>query len=351
MRTAPRARRRIYGLAATVLITGLLVGCGGAGEPAGDRGGAPPAGARDGQGRPEQGPTEPGGKHDQDRGSAQAPQRIPTPERSIVYIGQLTVRADDVADAAAEATRLTTTAGGFVAGDNRRGDGNQGSATLVLRVPGARFQDTVTALAELGKELDRTLTVDDVTEAVVDLDTRIASQQASVDRVRALLARADRIESIVTIERELATREAELASLQAHKRTLASQVAYSTITLKLVAPKAAVAKRKDAELGFVVGLRNGWRAFTDTVVVLLTVLGALLPFLLALAVPAALVWLGLRYRGRRAGPAATAPTSGSAHGASAGPPASPASPSAAPAGAAGSPVSGPTASGPVPPPS
>jgi hypothetical protein len=65
-----------------------------------------------------------------------------------------------------------------------------------------------------------------------------------------------------------------------------------------------VAEHKDT-LGFLTGLRGGWNVFVTGVLVLLTLLGALLPFAMAvalLAVPVLLVW-----RTRRRTPAPQAP--------------------------------------------
>ena len=53
-------------------------------------------------------------------------------------------------------------------------------------------------LAKLGTEESRAVQTEDVTEQLVDLDARLATQRASVDRVRALLARASTIGEVVS---------------------------------------------------------------------------------------------------------------------------------------------------------
>src|SRR5262249_45568847 len=141
-------------------------------------------------------------------------------------------------------------------------------------------------------------------------DARLATQKASVERVRALLARAQTIGEIVSIESELTKREAELASLQQRKDKLAGQVALSTITLSLRGPAAPEPAREDT--GFVAGLRNGWSAFLGSITIVMTVAGWLLPWLLAIGVPIwLLVWL-LRRRRRPAPASAPAVATGTA---------------------------------------
>jgi hypothetical protein len=145
-----------------------------------------------------------------------------------------------------------------------------------------------------------------VTTELADVDSRVRTQERSVARVRTLLARADTIGEVVQIESELARREADLESLQAQLARLKDVTDLSTIEVLLVArDEARPAPVEDDDLGFVAGLRGGWDAFGEIVLVVLTVLGALLPFLLVAALVGLPTYALLR-RNRR--PAVTAPT-------------------------------------------
>ena len=55
-----------------------------------------------------------------------------------------------------------------------RGTGGYGQATLTLRVPPTAFGPTLDALGRLGKELDRQRSAEDVTTQVTDVDSRVA---------------------------------------------------------------------------------------------------------------------------------------------------------------------------------
>ena len=114
-------------------------------------------------------------------GDKQAQARVEPQQRSLVYTGSITVRADDVAATAERALVITTEVGGVVGGDRRNLDSDRSEAQLVLRVPADRFAATMDRLAKLGVEENRSVQTEDVTEAVIDLDARLASQQASVD--------------------------------------------------------------------------------------------------------------------------------------------------------------------------
>ncbi|SCL27396.1 protein of unknown function [Micromonospora nigra] len=219
-------------------------------------------------------------------------------QRAIIYTGTMRVEVDDVEAAAREAISSATRAGGFVGGDQRRSTAADAVATLELRVPAAAFAPVVEEIAGLGRQQRREIGTQDVTEETIDLDARIASQRARVDSARRLLARASSISDLVSLENELARRESDLASLEAKKRRLADLTALSTITVTLVGPDATTSDEED-EAGFLVGLSAGWRVFLTSVTVLLTVLGAVLPWLLAFGVPLGLLWWVTRRRRQR----------------------------------------------------
>ena len=333
---APHARRRRLsaGLIAAALGTVLVAGgCSassdsesGAAPMEADRGAAAPGagsdpnfnkagggGAGDLAGAPAEKPAAPGGAPGAAPGSL--PTKVEPADRQIIRTATIGVRVEDVKKAAEDAAGIASAAKGLVAGENRSLDSDRSTAELTIRVPGEAFETTLTALGELGREESRLIKTDDVTEASLDLDARITSQQASVTRVRALMARATTIGEVVAVESELTRREAELAALVQRKRGLADQVSYSTITLSLRGPTAvAPGPPAEEETGFLAGLKDGWNAFVSTLGGILMVVGAILPFLLIL-VPLAVLFWWLRRRsvaaanaryGERAGTVPTA---------------------------------------------
>ncbi len=288
---------RITTLLGTAVLAGaLLAGCGSGGERSADS--APAGGAPMAEGAaPAEG---------EDR-AAEAPD-LSVDQRSIVYTGSITVRVDDVNAAAARASGLATAAGGFVGEDKRNSGTGSDDATLTLRVPAGKFTEVVNQLAALGEEETRGISTEDVTEQTVDLDARIAVQQARVDSGRRLLAEAKSLNDLVMLEKEVATRESDLASLQAKKRRLADLTALSTITVVLLDPDAAPAASPDGPPGFLAGLSGGWDALRASLAVLATVLGALLPWLIALGLPAwGIFWAYRRVARRRPAMVATTP--------------------------------------------
>jgi Domain of unknown function (DUF4349) len=273
-------------------------------------------------------------------GVAEAPAAPPNPadtdattpaeERSLIYTGTITVKVTQVANAADQAIAIASGLGGVVAGDNRTIDADRSQAIVILRVPSERFTSTLDAMAKLGTEESRQVQAQDVTDSLVDLDARVATQEASVNRVRDLLARAQTIAEIVTLESELTRRQAELDSLKQRRAKLSGLVALATITVVLHGPAASIDGPTEPETGFMAGLKAGWNGFLASVKIVLTVAGWLLPWAIALGVPLWFaLWLSRRRRpARKSPPAPPAPLLAPA---SPPPPATPPGPPASPA--------------------
>ena len=225
--------------------------------------------------------------------------RVVAPGAALVRTAELTVRVDDVRAAADRAAQVAAAAAGSVASEERSGTGEDASAVVRLRVPPEQFDGTVAQLADLGDELDRRVGTTDVTDQVVDLESRLATQRASVARVRALLDEAEELADVVQIEGELTRRTADLESLQARLAAVRGQVEQSTITLSLVGDGAAGAAATGPR-GFSDGLAAGWDTLVAVTRAVGVTAGALLPFSPVLLVAAALLW---RSRRRPAPPA------------------------------------------------
>ncbi|GAA5122861.1 DUF4349 domain-containing protein [Pseudonocardia adelaidensis] len=217
-------------------------------------------------------------------------------QRDLVRTAQLTVEVGDPAAAVRQVRTAAAGAGGFVTEEQ---SGDTGS-WLVLRVPADALDRLLDDIAGYGRVTSRSGQVLDATEQAVDLDGRVATQTASVARVRGLLAEAKSIGDVVAIESELARREAELDSLTRRLAALRVQVAMSTLTVDLRGPGVVPPPDARPEPGFLGGLAAGWEGLRVIGSGAAAVVGFVVPFLPVLAVLAGFVLLGRRIvRSRR----------------------------------------------------
>lgn len=152
--------------------------------------------------------------------------------RDIIFTAEMTVAVTDVIGAGEAATREIQRLGGFLFGQHTMGSPDPMSV-LTFKIRPEDFQAALTALGSIGEVRNQSVNASDVTERIVDLESRVATASASVDRLRALLAEATDIESIVALESELLVRETELETLRGSLRTLQDQVALATIVVSL----------------------------------------------------------------------------------------------------------------------
>ena len=152
--------------------------------------------------------------------------------RDIVYRATISVQADDVTAASNEAVAIVQGLGGIVFNQTTRTE-PRAQAEITFKVLPADFSTALERLAGVGKLVDQSISADDVTERVVDLESRIHTAETSVTRLRKLLEEAVELEDVAQIERELLDRETTLEVLRGQLRTLRDQVDLATITLTI----------------------------------------------------------------------------------------------------------------------
>lgn len=141
----------------------------------------------------------------------------------LVYTAQITVAVFEVAASLAEVEALGRDLGGFLA---RRDDN-----AITIRVPAARFDEAVKRLEKVGDIIHRNVTAEDVTEEFRDLEVRLKSAHAVQARLTELLAKAQKVEESVMIERELDRVTGEIDRIEGRMKFLRDKATFSTITV------------------------------------------------------------------------------------------------------------------------
>ncbi|MGY0070602.1 DUF4349 domain-containing protein [Streptomyces sp. QTS137] len=316
MRTR-RSARPVDAMTGLLLAAGLaLAGCSSAGSSSDsgafdDKAAVAPA---DAQGGTEEG-AKGGAARDGAAGSSADGSRATAPPADrntatshIIRTASLTVRVKDAPTALADARATTETAGGYVGDENTRLDAEGHELTrVVLRVPADEYDEVLADLEGAGRLVERSAKAQDVTDQVVDVESRIRTQRASVARIRELMDRAARLSDVVTLEGELSTRQADLESLLARQASLKDRTGLATITLTLSETRVEQSA-KAGDPGFLDALAGGWDAFVTMLRWLAVAIGAALPFA-AVAALLALLWLKAVRPGpsRRTRPAAASP--------------------------------------------
>lgn len=302
MRTR-RSVRPVQALAGLALAAALaLTGCSGANDSGGDASAAKGEAAQAAEPQASAGE----GAPDSGYGAGKATTPAKATASHIIRTASLTVQVKDVPKALDEARTSAENAGGYVGNETTTRDEEGHERTrVVLRVPVDRYAEVLTELEGAGKLVERSAKAQDVTDQVVDVESRIKSQRASVARIRELMDQATKLSDVVTLEGELSTRQADLEALLARQGSLKDRTSLATITLTLSETPVKKVAKDDDDPGFLDALAGGWGAFVTMLRWIAVAFGAVLPFA-AVAALIVLLWLKV-LRPRLPGRPATAP--------------------------------------------
>ncbi len=221
-----------------------------------------------------------------------APDTTLTPK--LARTAQVSLTVTDVENAAVQLRALAASMNGQVTAENLVTEldadaGKRLTSVMVISVPADRLDSALEQLKSVGEVTNRVISSEDVTTQVADVDSRINTLSDSIARLRALWQKAGSVRELSDLESQITQRISERDSLVAQQRALAGRVASSPITISLTTPEPA------GELettGFLGGLLAGWNALVASSRVLMTIVGAVLPFavIAAVVVVPLLVW-------------------------------------------------------------
>ncbi len=167
--------------------------------------------------------------------------------RSIVFVGMMLVEVEDVRLATQQAQLAIAGLGGLVFSQHTTSEPVP-RTELTFKVLPEDFAEAMRRLEALGDLKSQQISADDVTERVVDLESRIITSRASVERLRTFLANATELETVAELESQLLARETDLERLRGQLRTIQDLVALATVSLTLVEPAP---ERPEASVEFV----------------------------------------------------------------------------------------------------
>ena len=287
-------KRRICSLALTMLLLLTLLGGCGSTETA-----AAEAPMRMDTAMPAETAADAGGGLYATAGTSPAPQnRAETAKR--IYTATLELETTDFDAASEKLTALVERSGGWFASSsvNNRGSGYRYGG-YVVRVPAAQFAAFCAQVGELCHLTYSDSSTEDVSEYYYDTAGRLKTQQTKLERLQDLLAKAETMEDIITVESAISDTESAIEALSGELQHYDALVDYSTVSINL----SEVYKLSNVEepatgFGSRIGAAfvSGWQGFVDGLESLAVALAYGWMWVLALAVVAAAAVQLLRKR-------------------------------------------------------
>ena len=226
--------------AVTMWLAALLVlsltACGGGASGGGDATASSSAGGGESlsfstQESQDSAPAEPGAEAEE--ASPQAGQNA-----KLIRRAELEIQTEAFDTAAASLEALVAEAGGYfqsaqVEGGSLRDQNAARYGNYVIRLPEENFSTFLDQSGTLGYVVRRSESSENVSQAYYDTETRLAAQRTKQERLLALLAQADTMESIIELENALSETEYEIQSLTTDLEHYDDLIDYATVDLYL----------------------------------------------------------------------------------------------------------------------
>ena len=201
----------------------------------------------------------------------------------MIYTARMEVETTAFDTADADLRTLVEVLGGYFeqAAVHDYGSGYR-SGDYKVRIPADQFQPFLDRVGTLCHVTYQEQTSENVSEAYYDAESRLVTQQTKLERLQNLLAQAENMEDIITIESAISETEYEIERLSGTMRHYDALVDYATVTLEL-SEVYRLSGTEDAPKSFGEKLSN---AFTDG-------LAAVVEGLENFAIWLAYSWLGI----------------------------------------------------------
>jgi hypothetical protein len=177
-----------------------------------------------------------------DAGRAQTqPTPSTTDDRAQRVSATLTVEVKDanvVSRAAQSALDLTRSLGGYVVASSVA-TGEEGSASITVRVPVAKVQDAIAGLSDLGRLVSQQVAIDDLQQNLDELARRETVVRTQIARIRARIeSETLDAQTEAVLRARLQTLRTELTSIRQGLAATNAEARMSTIQLAVVTPGA-----------------------------------------------------------------------------------------------------------------
>lgn len=193
-------------------------------------------------------------------------------ERKTIVTTNLRLEVKDVKVAVDRITDVAHKFDGYVSYSSINAENKFKTGSITIRVPKEKHDAAVEEITELGEVKSEGTSGRDVTEEYIDLEARLNNLKKQEERLLVILDKAESVEDLLKVEKELARVRGEIESLTGRKKYLDNRIEFSTISVQLREPEPVT-----YTWGIRGTLRKAIQAFFSVITALVILVGYLLP--------------------------------------------------------------------------
>ncbi len=183
----------------------------------------------------------------------------------MIYTADIELESTEFTEAAAGLTQLVQQSGGWFENSQIDNSRSYRTAYYTVRIPAEQFDAFCSKVGELCQVNSLSRRAEDVSEYYYDTEARLTTQQTKLARLQELLAQAENMEDIITLESAISDTELTIEQLTGTLRKYDSLVGYSTIEISL-REVYKLTETEEPAIGFGAKLGAAFRAGTSSFV-------------------------------------------------------------------------------------
>lgn len=160
--------------------------------------------------------------------------KVAQQDAKIIYTADLSMQTLTFEEAVEDITAAVESAAGYFAESSISGQGSgYRYAHYTARIPVENFEDFITTMGEVCHVTYSSTSAQDISDVYYDTDSRLVTAKTKLARLQELLAQADNMADIITIESAITDTEWQIENLSGTLRGYDDQVDYATVYMDL----------------------------------------------------------------------------------------------------------------------
>ena len=154
-------------------------------------------------------------------------------QRKIIKEGSISFESADAKKTRDDIVKNVNENKGYLSNDNITNYSGRTRYRITIRVPADNFDKLLEQISGTAKKVDsKEIKSLDVTEEFVDVEARIKTKKELEARYKELLKQANKVDDILTIEKEIGLLRTDIEAVEGRLRYLNDKVAYSTLIVE-----------------------------------------------------------------------------------------------------------------------
>lgn len=150
--------------------------------------------------------------------------------RYIIKSASLEVSVDVPTDTLSEMKALVKSKSGFVQSIY---DNDEKTISMTAKIPQGQLESFVEEASKKGKLISKNISSQDVTGELIDIEAKVKNLKVLRARFRELLARANNIDEVLKIEKELVRIQSEIDSIEGRVKSLKQHALLSDVSIMI----------------------------------------------------------------------------------------------------------------------